>query len=195
MGPARAWPGSAAVHGDSLPCCHLFSCAVFILPVHSTWMESQCDSLVSLSPVPFGTLASPMSEFAASCTPRSQFARALHTRSLFSPTSGTEETSCLLCSVELSDSPVPKDVGKLVEPATISAALRSLPLSPPSHRPLCRTHREWRSLRRVRSSLHPRKNRRPLAMRRQSSEPGASVEASASRGVRRTLAHSPEFFS
>ena len=66
--------------------------------------------------IPLGTLASPVSKFATSCTPRAKFqllnARALHARSLISATctsSGAEEISGLLRNIEiLSDGPVPR---------------------------------------------------------------------------------------
>ena len=82
--------------------------------------KSHCTSIVpfvvALSSIPFGTLASPMSQFATSCTPRAQFqllnARALHAWSLISATCtspGAKETSGILRSIEiLSDSLVPR---------------------------------------------------------------------------------------
>ena len=137
--------------------------------------------LLALFSVPFWTLASPTSEFAAPCTPGAQFQllkkSGLHTRSLLSATcttSGTEEN--LRLSVQHwapLGQPDNQNVEKLIEPAISSMALHSLPLSPPDHRPLCGKHPEWRSLRRARSSsLRPRRNPCLLIMHR---EPRSSV--------------------
>ena len=103
-----------------------------------------------------------MSEFAAPCTPCTKFqllnTGALRTRSMLSATcttSGTEESSSHLCTVELlSIGPVSR----------MSEGWSSLQ----QHRRFRRKHPEWRSLRRVRSSsLRPRRNRSHLVKHRE----------------------------
>ena len=141
--------------------------------------RSQCTSIVpfvvALSSILLGTLANPVSKFATPCTPGAQFqllnARALHARSLISATctsSGAEETSGLLRKIEiLSYSPVPRmseswsSLQQYLRHLVFFNCLLSIVTN-------VETARDGdRSIVRP-SSLRPRRNRRPLAVRRES---------------------------
>ena len=150
--------------------------------------------VITLSSIPFWTIANV--RVCASCATCAQFqlldARALHSRSLLSATSttsGTEETAGLLCNVELPSDSLEDRMSKSW--SSLQLYLRHFIL-------FHGRHPEWRPLRRVRSSfLRPRRNRRPLAVRRvhlsrvvgrylvvsKTSEPGTIVDASASGSV------------
>ena len=165
----------------------------------SPGLSARRSYLSSLSSIPFGTLASPVPKFATSCTPHAQFqllsARALNPRSLISATctwSGAEEICGLLQNIEiLSYSPVPGCR------EAFSAVPRFLQISP-DHRRCVENPGMAIAPSRAIVALRPRRNRRLLAVRRESrssvvsphlvvfvdSEPGTIVGASTSGSVK-----------